>query len=111
MKKKSNHLVSVIIPAYNEEKTLEEIIDKVNRVDINKEIIVINDGSDDNTGIILSNIKDRYRLKVINLERNFGKGYAIRKGIGLSSGDIIIMQDADLETDPARGMGVGIGKG
>ena len=102
MKKKDNYLVSVIIPAYNEEKTLEEIIDKVSRVDINKEIIVINDGSSDNTGKILSNIKDKYSLKVIDLERNFGKGYAIRKGIELSNGDIIIMQDADLETDPVE---------
>ena len=95
MKKKDNYLVSVIIPAYNEEKTLEEIIDKVSRVDINKEIIVIDDGSSDNTGKILSNIKDKYSLKVITLERNFGKGYAIRKGIELSNGDIIIMQDVD----------------
>ena len=97
-----NYLVSVIIPVYNEERTIEEIISRVYNVSINKEIIVVNDGSRDRTSTIISNIKDKYNLKIINLEKNFGKGYAIRKGIEASSGEIILTQDADLETDPAE---------
>ena len=102
MDSEKNYLVSIIIPAYNEERTIEEIISKVYNVSINKEIIVVNDGSQDRTSTIISNIKDKYNLKIINLEKNFGKGYAIRRGIGVSSGEIILTQDADLETDPAE---------
>jgi glycosyltransferase involved in cell wall biosynthesis len=102
MNLEKKYLVSIIIPAYNEERTIEEIISKVYNVNINKEIIVVNDGSHDRTSTIISNIKDKYNLKIINLEKNFGKGYAIRKGIEASSGEIILTQDADLETDPAE---------
>jgi dolichol-phosphate mannosyltransferase len=99
---KNKHLVSIIIPAYNEEKTILDIIAKVFVVDINKEIIVVNDGSSDNTLNILNSIRDKFNLQIIDLDRNHGKGYAIRKGIELSSGDIILTQDADLETDPSE---------
>ncbi len=102
MNLEKKYLVSIIIPAYNEERTIEEIICKVYDVSINKEIIVVNDGSHDRTSTIISNIKDKYNLKTINLEKNFGKGYAIRKGIEASNGEIILTQDADLETDPAE---------
>jgi glycosyltransferase involved in cell wall biosynthesis len=102
MNSEKKYLVSIIIPAYNEERTIEEIISKVYNVSINKEIIVVNDGSQDRTSTIISNIKDKYNLKIINLEKNFGKGYAIRKGIEASNGEIILTQDADLETDPAE---------
>ncbi|MBM3707695.1 MAG: glycosyltransferase family 2 protein [Actinobacteria bacterium] len=101
MKKKS-YLISIIIPAFNEEKTIEEIISKVYNIDINKEIIIINDGSFDKTLDILYKIKDKYNLQVINLDKNYGKGFAIRKGIEASKGDIILTQDADLETDPSE---------
>jgi glycosyltransferase involved in cell wall biosynthesis len=97
-----NYLVSIIIPAYNEEKTLEEIIRKVYDTDIRKEIIVVNDGSEDKTALILEEIKNKYNLKIINLDKNHGKGFAIRKGIEASRGDIILTQDADLETDPSE---------
>ncbi|MCL4378880.1 MAG: glycosyltransferase family 2 protein [Actinobacteria bacterium] len=102
MNPEKDYLVSIIMPAYNEERTIEEIISKVHSVEINKEIIVINDGSKDKTPAILSSIKDKYNLKIINLEKNYGKGYAIRKGIEISKGEIILTQDADLETDPAE---------
>jgi glycosyltransferase involved in cell wall biosynthesis len=102
MNSEKKYLVSIIIPAYNEERTIEEIISKVYNVSINKEIIVVNDGSQDRTSKIISNIKDKYKLIIINLEKNSGKGYAIRKGIEASSGEIILTQDADLETDPAE---------
>ena len=101
MRTKEDYLISIIIPAYNEENTIKEIINKVSKVNINKEIIVVNDGSNDNTYNIISDIKGRYNLKIINLEKNYGKGYAIRKGLEKSRGDIIIMQDADLENEPS----------
>ncbi|MBM3706349.1 MAG: glycosyltransferase family 2 protein [Actinobacteria bacterium] len=98
----NKNLVSIIIPAYNEENTILEIIPKVAEIDLYKEIIVVNDGSSDSTLKCLNSIKDRYNLKIISLDKNYGKGYAIRKGIGQSSGSIIITQDADLETDPSE---------
>jgi glycosyltransferase involved in cell wall biosynthesis len=91
--------ISVIIPVYNEEKTILDIIKAVKAVKLNKEIIIVDDGSKDNTRKILSGIKDR-EIKVILQPRNFGKGFAIRTGIKKVTGDIIIIQDADLEYDP-----------
>lgn len=102
METKDSYFISVIIPAYNEERTVAEIIAKVAAVDLNKEIIVVNDGSTDSTLSVLEGIKDKYGLKIINLPENRGKGFAIRKGIQKSRGDIILTQDADLETDPSE---------
>ena len=92
--------LSIIIPAYNEERTIGTIINKVKNVDlkgIKKEIIVVDDGSKDKTAEILKNIKG---IRVITHKKNRGKGYAIRTGIKFATGDIIIIQDADLEYDP-----------
>ena len=92
---------SIIIPCYNEEKTIEKIIDKV-RDNINSpyEIIVIDDGSTDKTRLILeNNLKNKINELLIN-EKNYGKGFSIKKGIEATTGDIIIIQDADLEYDP-----------
>jgi glycosyltransferase involved in cell wall biosynthesis len=96
--------LSIIIPAYNEEKTIEEIVKRVIAVnllhDITKEIIVINDCSKDNTGEVLKRIKDKYGLKVVHHEVNQGKGAAVINGLKSSTGDIVVIQDADLEYDP-----------
>ncbi|MBI2108810.1 MAG: glycosyltransferase family 2 protein [Parcubacteria group bacterium] len=96
--------LSIIIPAYNEEKTMEKILSLVYAAplsDVEKEVIVINDGSTDRTPQILVKSNYKYReLRIINLERNYGKGYAIRQGIKSATGDIILIQDADLEYDP-----------
>src|SRR3989344_8596330 len=92
--------LSVIIPAYNEEKTIAELISTVKKVDlgtIEKEIIVVDDGSKDKTREILRTTKD---IKFIEHEKNLGKGGAVKTGINNSTGDIIIIQDADLEYNP-----------
>lgn len=97
--------LSVIIPVYNEEKTIGEIIRRVATAPVVKEIIVVNDGSSDGTRDILEKIKDNFRndkdssLKVFH-KSNGGKGSALKAGISKASGEIIIFQDADLEYDP-----------
>lgn len=91
--------ISVIIPCYNEKKTILKIIKLVKAVKIDKEIIIVDDFSTDGTRDILKKIKDK-EVKIIYQPRNYGKGMAIRTGITHVSGDIIIIQDADLEYDP-----------
>lgn len=88
------------MPAYNEKSTIEEIIRRVKAVDlghIEKEIIVIDDGSKDGTREIIKNISG---IKYIFHEKNLGKGGAVKSGFQNASGDILIIQDADLEYDP-----------
>lgn len=91
--------ISVIIPVYNEEKTILEIIKKVDSIKIPKEIIIVDDGSTDKTRDILKNVKNK-NVKIILQPRNYGKGYALRTGIKHVTGDIVIIQDADLEYNP-----------
>ena len=95
--------LSIIIPVFNEEKTIHQLLKKVNSVNygIEKEIIVVNDGSRDKTlERILEAQKKFKKMKIISYSKNKGKGYAIKRAIKLSSGDIIVIQDGDLEYDP-----------
>ena len=94
--------VSIIVPCYNEQSTIKEIINKINsQSNIEKEIIVIDDFSNDKTREILEKDLKNNIHKIILNERNYGKGYSIKKGIESASGDCIIIQDADLEYDPS----------
>lgn len=94
-------LLSIIIPCYNEENTLRQIIAKVRSVQIDKEIIAVDDCSADNTHAILcEEAKSDPRLKVVRHLKNSGKGNAVRTGLALARGEIVIIQDADLEYDP-----------
>ncbi len=92
--------LSVIIPSYNEKTTIKEIIKRVKEVEPHdKEIIVVDDCSKDGTRDILKGIKDE-KVKILFHEKNTGKGGAIRTGFANAKGDIIVIQDADLEYDP-----------
>ena len=92
-------VLSVIIPVYNEENTVEKVINVINAVDVDKEIIVVNDASTDRTGEILENLK-LPNLKLFSHSINLGKGAAFRSGLKQASGEVVIIQDADLEYDP-----------
>jgi len=91
--------LSVIIPVYNEAKTIRQILEKINSVAIDKEIIVVDDGSCDGTEKILRDIKYN-NLKIIHHSSNRGKGAAFLTGIFHAQGDFVIIQDADLEYEP-----------
>jgi len=94
-------MISVIIPCYNEAKTIELIVERVLAIkQYNIEIIIIDDFSNDGTTEILKTKLTSKIRKILYNEKNFGKGYCIRKGIEKSNGDIILIQDADLEYNP-----------
>lgn len=102
--------LSVVIPVYNEEKTIIDTFEAVKKADsvgYQKEIIIIDDGSSDKTAEVVEELKQKHSrkdsiLKIILSSQNEGKGAALKKGLLATSGDIVIVQDADLEYDPAE---------
>ena len=93
--------ISIIIPCFNEEKTILLVINKIlSNYHGEKEIIVIDDCSNDKTREILKSDLENKIDKLIFNEKNYGKGFSIRKGINIAEGDVILIQDADLEYDP-----------
>jgi len=92
--------VSVIIPVYNEARTIEEIVRRVKAQNVAKEILIVDDGSTDGTRQILESMNELGETRVIFHDRNLGKGAAVRTGINNASGDVLLIQDADLEYDP-----------
>lgn len=96
-----NFLLSIVIPCFNEKEFVKELVDRVRNTSIvNKEIILIDDGSTDGTKDIIKNEIEQKVTKVIYHDRNLGKGAALRSGFKEACGDIVIVQDADLEYDP-----------
>jgi len=94
--------LSVIIPCFNEEKTIREIIDAVKNAPVpNKELIIVDDFSTDGTRAILESEIKPLVSKIIYHEKNQGKGAALRTGFKAATGDIVIIQDSDMEYDPA----------
>lgn len=114
----SDMLLSVVIPVYNECETLEGLLERVKQVPIRKEIVLVDDCSHDGTRDLLKKMEDEQRereqaagddasqmsnrLTFVYHEKNMGKGAAVRTGFGAVSGDIVIIQDADLEYDPSE---------
>jgi glycosyltransferase involved in cell wall biosynthesis len=94
--------LSVIVPVFNEEETIEKIVERIKKVPLSaeKEIIVVDDCSADKTVDILENLKSKIDFKLIKHKRNQGKGAAINTGLSYVSGDFVLIQDADLEYDP-----------
>ena len=95
--------LSVVIPVYNEERTLNKVINAVQTVELPfaKEIIIIDDASTDSTRKVIEQLPDKNTVKIFH-DKNQGKGAALRSGFARATGDIVLIQDADLEYDPAE---------
>lgn len=95
--------LSIVVPVYNEEKTVRKILKKVYDVDFGKiklEVIVVNDGSKDSSLNVLSDLKNRFPIKIISYKKNRGKSCALREGFKHVTGDVVTIQDGDMEYEP-----------
>ena len=94
-------LVSVIIPAYNEEQTIGQVLEALHVLPFQKQIIVVNDGSTDGTAQALERLREARQLTIVDCQENRGKGFAIRSGLPHVNGEAVVIQDADMELSPA----------
>ena len=95
--------LSIVIPVFNEEKTVAKILQKVYSVDfgeISLEVIVVNDGSRDKTFDVLKKLEKKYPIRIVSYAKNRGKSCALRVGFKKVTGDVVTVQDGDLEYDP-----------
>lgn len=92
--------LSVIIPVYNEKNTIRELVGRVQAMNLAYEIVIVDDGSKDGTRELLADLDGKGKVHVILHEKNQGKGAAVRTGIHSATGDVMLIQDADLEYDP-----------
>lgn len=92
--------ISIILPVFNEEKTIERVISLLVNLPVAKEIIVVNDGSTDRTAEILKMIQNKDSFKLIEHRKNYGKGRAVRTGIENTKGEFLVIQDGDMEQRP-----------
>ena len=93
--------LSIIVPVYNEHATVANLLERVLSLDIDKEIVVVDDGSTDGTREVLTEF-ERESITVLHHPENRGKGAAVRSGLERATGEYVIIQDADLEYDPAE---------
>jgi glycosyltransferase involved in cell wall biosynthesis len=93
-------LLTVVMPVYNESATLEEIVERVLAVPLRVELVAVDDASSDGSREILARLTAKHGFKVLLQDRNRGKGAAVRRGIAEATGDVIVVQDADLEYSP-----------
>lgn len=92
--------LSIVIPVYNEERTIGEVLARVAALPVPMEIIIVNDCSTDGTAQLLAGLSSTANVRVLNKQKNEGKGAALRDGFALATGDVVVVQDADLEYDP-----------
>ena len=96
----TNPLLTVVMPVYNELATVEEVVRRVLALPLRIELIVVDDCSSDGTGDLLARLRDELRFTLVRQPRNQGKGAALRAGFARFSGDLVVIQDADLEYSP-----------